>query len=252
MKRAIAASAAMLLANLAWSVLAVSGAGPWAPDSAAVLGATLVTLTAIAIVGMLIGASRWARRLSVVMVLVGLAMAVALESGPLWVVALTLSAAALLGLAGNATLGVIRRLPAADGPTPRVVAFALCLAAIPGVVAVVSVDGLGVAEWIVIVAGAVTAGLYAKAAPFALLAVRILFPAATVIAALISGMPRGLIWVGLGAAVALAAWTKDARLAVRPLIERGRAVPMLPEMVPGEILDAAGLDQKGRPNRTSP
>jgi hypothetical protein len=99
----------------------------------------------------------------------------------------------------------------------------------------------------VIVAGAVTAGLYAKAAPGALWAVRLVFPVATVAAAVATGMPRGLAWVAIGAGIGAFGWTKEARVAVRPLVEQGRAVPMLPEMVPPDILDAAGLDERGRP-----
>jgi hypothetical protein len=247
MKRAIASSSFMLVATLLWGGLAVSGAGPWATDSAAVLSAQLVALAAISIVGMLIGASRWARRLSIIVVAAGLAMAVIMPIGPVWVAAVIFAALALFGLAGNATLGVVRKLPAASGPTPRVVTFTLALAALPGLVAAVSPDGLSTPEWLVIGAGALAAGLYSKAAPFALVAVRAGFPLVTVAAAVLSGIPRGLMWLVLGVAVGAAGWTKEARVAVRPLVEQGRAIPMLPEMVPRDILDAAGVDERGRP-----
>ncbi|MGF1668053.1 MAG: hypothetical protein ACFCVC_17470 [Acidimicrobiia bacterium] len=247
MKRAIATSAALLSATLVWGGLVVSGRGPWATDAAAVMGAGLLVLGAIAIVGILVGASRWGRVLALVVAGAGPAMAVAIPIEAAWIAGLALSAIAIYGLAGNATLGVIRTLPAASGPTPRVVAFALTLAAMPTLVAAVSPDGLEGGEWTVIAAGAVSAGLYAKAAPGALWAVRLLFPIATVGAAGATGMPRGLVWVAIGAAIGAFGWTKEARVAVRPLVEQGRAVPMFPEMVPPDILDAAGLDEKGRP-----
>lgn len=246
MKRAVAAAAALLAATLAWGGMVVAGRGPWATDSAAVMVAGLLVLAAIAIVGMLVAASRWGRVLALVIAAAGPAMAVALPFDGLWIVGLAVSAAAIYGLAGNATLGVIRTLPAADGPTPRVVAFTLALTGIPTLVAAISPGGLDAGEWIMIVTGAVTAGLYAKAAPAALWAVRLVFPLSVIAAALATGIPRGLIWVGIGVGVAAFGWTKEARLAVRPLVERGRAVPMFPEMVPPDILGAAGLDERGR------
>lgn len=246
MKRAAAAAAALLTATLVWGGMVVAGRGPWATDSAAVMVAGLLVLAAIAIVGMLVAASRWGRVLALVIAAAGPAMAVALPFDGLWIAGLALSAAAIYGLAGNATLGVIRTLPAADGPTPRVVAFTLALTGIPTLVAAISPGGLDAGEWIVIVTGAVTAGLYAKAAPAALWAVRLLFPLSVIAAALATGTPRGLIWAGIGVGVAAFGWTKEARLAVRPLVERGRAVPMFPEMVPPDILGAAGLDERGR------
>jgi hypothetical protein len=247
MKRAVAASAVLLSATLVWGGLLVSGRGPWATDSAAVMVAGLVVLAAIAIVGMLVGASRWGRVLALVVAAAGPVMAVLIPVDAVWITGLALSVVAIYGLVGNATLGVIRTLPAASGPTPRVVAFALTLAAMPTLVAAVAPGGLEVGEWIVIVSGAVTAGLYAKAAPGALWAVRLLFPFATVGAAVATGMPRGLMWLAIGAGIGAFGWTKEARVAVRPLVEQGRAVPMLPEMVPPDILDAAGVDQRGRP-----
>lgn len=247
MKSAIASSSILLVATLLWGASLLSSEGPWPTDSAAVIAAELVALAAVSIVGMLIGASRWARWLAVVVTLTCLGLAVALPFGPLWLGAVTASSLALFGLAGNSTLGVVRKLPAAAGPAPRVVAFTIALVALPGVVAALSPDGLGTPEWLVIGAAAVAAALYAKAAPFALVAVRAGFPALAVVAALLSGFPRGLLWLSMGVAVAAFGWTKQARVAIRPLIEQGRAVPMLPEMVPSDIRDAAGIDERGRP-----
>lgn len=247
MRRAIAASIALLTATVLWSVLAVVEASPWAADSAGVLGATLVVLAAAAIVGMLVGASRWARKLGISVTLAGAAMGIALPFGAAWVVAIVTSSLALFGLAGNATLGVVRKLPAAVGPSPRVVAFTIGLVSIPGVVAAASPSGLGGPEWLVIGGGAVTAGLYAKAAPFALTTVRLAFPALAVAAAAWRALPAGLVLAAVGVAVAAFGWTKPARVAVRPLVETARTVPMLPEMVPADVRETAGIDEKGRP-----
>lgn len=247
MKRAIAASIALLTATVLWSVLAVLEGTPWAPDSAGVLGATLIVLSAAAIVGMLVGASRWARSLGIIVTVAGAGVGIALPFGAWWVVALAASALALFGLAGNATLGVVRKLPAAAGPAPRVVAFTVGLVSLPGLVAVASPSGLDGPEWLVVAGGAVTAGLYAKAAPFALAAVRFGLPTIALGSAVWAGLPSGLLFVAIGLAVAAFGWTKQARVAVRPLVEQGRTVPMLPEMVPADVREAAGIDEKGRP-----
>jgi hypothetical protein len=91
-------------------------------------------MATIAIVGMLVAAARWGRVLALVVAAAGghrgggsRRPGVDRRPGPL--------GSAIYGLAGNATLGVIRTLPAAGGPTPRVVAFTLSLAAIPTLVA---------------------------------------------------------------------------------------------------------------------
>jgi hypothetical protein len=53
-------------------------------------------------------------------------------------------------------------------------------------------------------------------------------------------------WMILEGAAAIAAWNRGARLAVRPLLERGHPVPIPPELAPAEVLEAARIDRKGR------
>jgi hypothetical protein len=98
-----------------------------------------------------------------------------------------------------------------------------------------------------IVATTGAAVLYVKAGPAALSVVRFGMPISTVAATILTGAPRGLIWLAIGAVLTALAWHRDIRLAIHPLAGEGRAVPMLPEMVPAEIRQAAGIDERGRP-----
>lgn len=246
MTRTIAASVLLTATTVSWSLL-IAVDGPWAPDSAALIGASAVTLAAIAVTGVLVASSRWGRWLAVGVAAVGPLLAVAVPVGIWWTVNLVASAIVLAAFAGTVTSGVTRKLPRADGPTPRVVAFILGLAAVPLFVASISPDGLGAPEWMMAGSSAIAAFVYSKAADFSVLAVRLLYPIVAVAAGFLAGWPRGLVWVLLGVCVTVAAWHRDIRLAVHPLAEPGRAVRMLPELVPPDVLEAAGLDDRGRP-----
>jgi hypothetical protein len=245
MSRTIAASVLLAATTISWSLL-IAADGPWAVDAASLIGATMVALAAIAITGVLVASSRWGRWLSVGVASAAPLLGIAVPIGAWWVTNLVGSAVVLAAFAGTVTSGVIRRLPRADGPTPRVVAFILGLVTIPLLVGVVSPDGLDAPEWIMAGASALAALAYSKATDFSVLGVRVLYPIVAVIAALLAGWPRGAIWFALGSAVTAAAWHRDIRSAVHPPAEPGRAVPMLPEMVPGDILEAAGLDEHGK------
>lgn len=234
-----------------WAVRLVTGPGPWTADAAALLAVDLLVLTAVALAGMLVAGGRWARRLALAVVGAGAAVAVALPADGLWTVALAFSAGAVVGLAGRGMKGVVRERPAAAGPPTAAVVLPLLLLTVPGLVGASRPDGLGPADWTAAAVAAVTAGVYAKAAPGALLLPRVVAPAALVVAGILGGLPGGAVVAVAGAAVAAVAWTPAARVAVRPLVEAGSRVPVPAELTPSEILDAAGLDERGRPRSTS-
>lgn len=246
MKRTIALSITLVLATISWAIQVVLR-GPWAIESASLIATWLVVLAAVAITGMVIASSRWGRYLAIVVALLGPLFGVSVPVDPWWIASLLASGLVLALLAGNATSGVIRKLPAADGPTPRVVVFTLVLVSLPLVVATVSPDGLGPSEWSMVGLTTIGAAVYAKAGPLAVAIVRGLIPLGFVLIGVIDGLPRGAMWIAIGIGIGIAAWHRDIRLAVRPLAGEGRAIPMLAEMVPSEILDAAGLDERGRP-----
>jgi hypothetical protein len=247
MRRALTASALVLLSTISWMAVLVTAGGPFAPDAGAVLGADLVILGAVATTGMLLGASRWALRLGIGVGVVGLALAVALPAGPLWAAAVAASGLSTALLAADWTDAVVRGRPAASGPPRESVVLSLALVALPGVAAVLGRQGLEPVHWSVAGISALTAFVYARALPGALVAVRWLMPALLIGAAVAADGLERAAWVVLAAALAALGWRTGVRLAVRPLARQGTAVPIPPELAPTEILDAAGIDDRGRP-----
>ena len=141
---------------------------------------------------------------------------------------------------------MIRKRPPADGPPARAVLLSLLLLAAPPVWALVATDGLGAWALIAVALTWLTMVWYAKALPGALIVVRVASPLALTATAALEGLPLGAIIALTAAGLAALAWTVDARVAVHPLAEPGTTVPIPPELAPADVLDAAGLDDRGR------
>lgn len=245
MTRPIATTALFLLAALCWAGLAATR-GPWTADAGAVVAADLVVLASISVVGILVASSRWGRRLAIAVTLAGLGIAATTPVEGVWWVGIGLSGSALALLAGLGLDGVVRKRPNAAGPPPKAVVLALGLAALPGVLAAARPNGLDVLDWAAVGGAAAIALWYSRALPAAPEVTRFGVPVTGVVAFLSAGTPAGLIGLVASAVLTGLAWTADARVAVRPLTEPGRAVPIPAELTPPEILDAAGLDEHGR------
>jgi hypothetical protein len=247
MRRAIAATAALATSSLLWMIRLIGGDTPLDQGPAALLGANLVVLAVIAVVAMLVARSRWGRWLGIGLAAAGGVLAVALPVDGWWMAAVATTAVAGAGLAGTWTKGVVRDLPPAAGPPPEGVLIPIGLLMVPAMAALVGHDGLQPRHRLVAAGAAAVAFLYSKAGPGALLAVRVLAPLGLAVAGWFEGWPAGLVWIGVAVGLVVVAWRVGARLAIRPLVTQGRPVPIPPELVPGEILDAAGLDERGRP-----
>lgn len=250
MRPALFAAALVLASAVLWAGRLLAGPGPFAAGPASLLAADLVVLAAVAVVGVLVAGSRWARRLAVGVAAAGPLVGTALPVDPAWVVALAVSGAALALAVGPALGTVVRRLPAADGPPPAAVALPLLLLSVPALAGAALPSGPTPLAWVAVAVSTLVAVWYAKAWPGAVPAVRLLAPAALVAGALGSGPVPGVV-LGLAAAgVAALAWTKAARSAARPLVAPGRAIPIPPELLPADLLEAAGLDSRGRRRRS--
>ncbi len=246
--RALYFAFALLSSSLVWAG-ALLTAGRVATDSVALIATTLVVLTAISVVGMLVGHARWALRLGLVLVIAHLSVAVLVDVTAWWWVGLTLSAVATAGLAGPGMKGVVRDLPAAAGPPPEAVVVPLLLLAAPAAIAVSRLDGVGWWDLMAAAVAWVSALAYSKAWPAGLFGTRFVAPVSLLVSGMAS-LPAGLATIALAVAVLRYAWTANARLAVKPLVEAGTRVPIPPELTPSEILDQAGYDSRGR--RTDP
>ncbi len=245
-RRPLLTASALFAAVLVWAGRLVLDSGPWAPDAATLLAVDLVVLAAVSLVGMLVAGSRWARRLGVVLAAATIGLAVAFPIDTAWILGLVASAGALGGLVGTGMKGIVRERPAAAGPPNEAVLLPLVLLSVPALVGVVRPAGLHGADWAVAGVSLLAAAVYVKAWRGALPLVRVVAPGTIILGGLSGGMPAGLGLAAAGIVVARLAWTIAARVAVRPLVETGSRVPVPAELAPHDILEAAGLDERGR------
>lgn len=247
MRRALIATSVLLVSTVAWMTDLVTSPGPFSPDAGALLGADLVVVGAVAATAITLGHARWALRTGVTTATAGLALALVLPVDGPWVVAVAASGTALVLLTARWTGAIVRGRPAAAGPPREAVLLSLLLLVLPGVAALLGWRGLGPAHWLVVVAAVAGLFVYTRALPGALVAVRWAMPAVLVVATVLDRGPARVAWLVAAAAVGGLAWRPGVRLAVRPLARQGTAVPILPELVPQDVLDAAGVDERGRP-----
>jgi hypothetical protein len=228
-----------------WAGIA-SSTDTYADSSALILGAGLLVVVAVSIVGMVAGASRWALRLGLAASASMIALGVLFPLTGWTLASMMLAGASVAGLAGTTFDRLIRQRPPADGPPARAVILSLLLLVSPPLWAVATPDGLDAASLAAVAACWAVMAWYTKAAPGALLAVRVALPAALAVSALFSGVPTGVLIALTAIGVGALGWSVDARIAVHPLAEPGTTVPIPPELAPRDILDAAGIDDRGR------
>ncbi len=210
-------------AVLVWTVAMVDGL-PLAEGPRVILAADLMVLTAISVVGMLIGHSRWARRLAVGLLSFCLVAAVWLEWDGWWLAGVLASVPALVGLLGRGFQGVVRQLPAAAGPPAEAVLLSLALFGAPTVLALTHGSGLTVWGWWAVAGSPVIGVWYAKTLPGALWLVRLAAPVLLILAGLTS-LPWGVAGIVFGLGVGRLAWTTNARVAARPLVGAPTRLP---------------------------
>lgn len=251
MTRPMFISAAFLASAVLSAVLVADGT-VWDVSSGVLFGIGLVLITAVSIVGMVGAAARWAHRMAIATAVVLIGLAITRPLSVATVSALMLGAVGLAGLVGGAMRGLIRQRPAADAPPTDSVILALILLVAPPAWAAASPAGIGRFGWVAAITVWLTMVLYIKTGPFALGTVRLVVPVVLGVCAIAeSGIP-GLL-IGLTAVVAgWYAWRPDTKLAVHPVATPGKPVPIPPELAPRDILDAAGLDDSGRPTGGMP
>jgi hypothetical protein len=141
----------------------------------------------------------------------------------------------------------IRKLPSAAGPPPKATLVPIVLLAVPFALGITSMGETHPLAILVALAALVAAFWYARVLPGGLLAVRILWPLLALAAAWPLGIFAGGVVVLAAVATAVLAWSRDVGVAFHPLHEPGTAVPIPPELTPPDVLEAAQLDDRGRP-----
>ena len=207
-----------LASALLWAGALSTGAGPWDPFQLVVLAAGIVVLATAALVGMVVKGSRWGRRMAGGLALGELGLAMAAPVSGWWWAGVGMAAATLALVTGPWLSEAERRRTATLGPPSRAVLLLCVLAGLPVALAAVSVNGLG-GGWGMAAASAAATPFYAKALPGSLLVTRFVIPAAAVGAAFTTPWPGWTVAAGGGCVAAWAAWSKDARLAVQPLVD---------------------------------
>lgn len=240
-------------AALAGAVHLVAGDTPFEPSSAGLAAVGMLLLSVVCAAGVVIARSRWARGTGLALSAVWLAVA---GSGPLSATAIVLVIAASAAATAMATpwLGRwLRRLPSADGPPPSVVALLLVLVATPAATGLSSPGGIHPAAW-AWAGWSLALGLaLSRAVPGTLAAARIVHPALGAGAGALAGLPGATAIVAAAAGTAALAWRREVGLVVSPVEpDRADPVPFPPELVPPEVLAAAGLDDRGRPLEDDP
>lgn len=242
----ILTTAALLVSSLAAALLLTGPDAVWSDGSGVMLACGHLLLVAIAIVGSLVGAARWSVGLGVGLAGVLAVPAVVHPITAAWIVMVAAAGLAMAGLAGTGLRAAVRQRPPADAPPRKATSLVLGALSSPIVVAGLQPEGVTTADWLLTAATIALAAWYTRAKPMALWATRLVLPLLAATAAFVIALPQAFAAVVFFALLTWLAWTKDARIAVIPLAAPGRSVPIPAELAPEDILDAAGLDSRGR------
>lgn len=235
----------ILASTGAWMIVLGQGHAPRSPTAVVLMALSLWIAATASVAGMLVARSRWARRLALGLTGAHGVVALLFPVDRWWGLAAVLTAGTAIVVGGPLLDGQIRPRPPAAGPPTRAVLIPLTLIAVPFALGAFGGDG-----WAV-VAGAlsslVAAYWFIRTLPAALAVVRLLWPLTSLALGWPMGRPVGLVAAVAAVTVAALAWHPTVATAVRPLTGKGSPVPIPPELAPSDVLDAADIDDRGRP-----
>ena len=235
------ACVALLLAAMGWAVALFVEPAPWSESAALVIAAGLLVTVAVAVAAVMIESSRMGYWLGVsalgLMLIIGGLRAL----DAVWAIASALTALGALLMADHRLGGWIR-LEGPVAPVPeRATALGLVLLGAPILTAVFLYRSGDAIAWLAMAAWGVLV-VYVRRLPGAVGVVR-LGPPLLVGASALLELPAAVIWAALMVVASVLAWSKDVRVAVRPLVERGTRVTIPRELLSDEIKRAAGIDR---------
>jgi hypothetical protein len=241
------ASSAPLLAVVLWVVALLVDPGPLSPWSVFLVGLGMLETVTVGVVGVIVVGGRWAWRTVLAVLALTLVLAVVRPVDTLWFASLLASlGAGVLYLLPVVARGV-RKLPAATGPPWRAVVVPLALLGAPAVLGLAAWDGPTAATLVISLTAPVATLWYARVLPGGLLAVRVVWPLLTLGLAAFQPVLAIAAAIALSLLVLVLAWHPDVKVAFHPPREAGTVFPIPPELAPSEVLDAARLDERGRP-----
>jgi hypothetical protein len=234
-----------LLAALAWWIALALDPGPFsAPASTFLIGFGLITCGAVSVVGMILNGSRWAYRFGWGVVAYTAIPALARPVDTAWFVGLSASLAAALGLV--LIRPGMRRLPSATGPGERAVLVPILLLAVPALLGPL-VPGPSWALLVLGLSSPVVAYLYSRVVFGGLLAVRVVWPLVALALSPFLQWPGPVVMLVTAGLITSLAWHPSVKAAFHPPREVGSTFPIPPELAPREVLDAARIDDTGKP-----
>jgi hypothetical protein len=209
-----------MVSAIAWFIDLGTDPGRFVTESAMVLGIGLLMFAGIAAAGLVFTGGRWARRLGIGVSVASLVLGAWRDPSWWGAVAVLSAAVALAGFLGPWLKGWVREQPAAEGPGAKPTALVLASLGLVPLVAVASPAGLDLAHGVLAAAAVFLAWGYTRANLWALWGLRVALPM-LVIPAMLNSAPAGAALLGVtGAVIAWLAWTREARLAVQPLMDR--------------------------------
>jgi hypothetical protein len=238
----------VVFAAVAWSLVLAFGSGPLADAPAALLAADQAIIGTVIGVGMVLSRGRWTRRAALVLLGGQALLGVFFEADGWWIGAVLMTAAGIAAVAGPWLGGWLRKLPRADGPPPTAVVMNLALLGLPALVAVTAPQHVPPAGWLLSGFALATAWGYSQAWLPAMWAIRLALPVLGIGAAAFLAWPAALVLGSGVSALTALAWSPDVqRATLSPTALPVRLVPIPPELAPWEVLEAAGLDDRGKP-----
>lgn len=240
-------AATPLLAAIIWVLALAFEPGPYEWFAVLLMGVGLLAMATVSVVGMVVVGGRWARRLALGSVGACGLVALVRPLDGLWLAGLVAGAVAGASLFLPAVTLRIRKLPAATGPPARAVTLPLLLVVTPFLIGLAGYDTAAWPSLVVGLSAPLVAFAYSRVVPGGLWALRILWPLLAIALAVPAGWPAGAVSAVLGAVVAIIAWHPSVKTAYHPPREVGTTYPIPPELAPKDILDAAEIDDRGRP-----
>jgi hypothetical protein len=238
-------AATPMLAVLIWLGAIMLDPGPYHPNSVLLTGVGWLLLTTVATVGLVLVGGRWALRTLIVVLGTTLWVGAVIPLSPWSMAGLAATALGLILFLSPRQHRLVRKLPSAGGPPARSVIVTLLALGLPLALGLIPADAN---SWVIVMAfwGPLAALLYSRTIPGGLAAMRFGLIAASLALAAFMPIPHAIVAVLVSAAITATAWSSDVALAFRPLIEKGTSYAIPPELAPKEILDRAGIDEKGR------
>jgi len=245
--RASLFAASTLLAALAWTAALMVEGDPLQPAGALLVGLGLLATATVSTIGMVVVGGRWAYRLGLASLALDVVVAGIREIDLAWVAGTITTGLSLMVMLSPTVTSGIRKLPAAAGPPPRAVLPPLLLLVTPAALGLVGRDARAWALLVVGISAPVAAFLFSRVLPGGLVSIRVVWPLLAI------ALSPALGWLGGGTAVVIAvvvavlAWDRSVKASYHPPREVGSTFPIPPELAPKEVLDAARIDDKGRP-----